>query len=260
MNADDICKAFCRRIALHAVPVGYALRTPFTGGDGDPITIYLRRDETATDDRFRLEDDGQTIGFLETNGVDLDTDSRFSALADMLREFDAYYDQEEVLIHTAYFTPDKIPDECVRFTALLLRVIDMLLLAPGRVSRTFKDDIIAMATQQFGENNVRLNTSLNNIMKDYIIDIIVKGSDGRSLAIYAATSESKALEAMLFTRECRDQKITDVRSLLVLESAKPRDIRTRTLSRVMNSDILLASMDGEEIAIKRKMQESLSFH
>ena len=49
MNADDICKAFCRSVALQAVPVGYALRTPFMGPDGDPLTIYLRRDESTAD-------------------------------------------------------------------------------------------------------------------------------------------------------------------------------------------------------------------
>src|SRR6516165_670818 len=65
MNADDICKAFCRPIALHSVPIGYALRTPFRGTDGDPITVYIRREETTLEERFRLEDDGQTIGFSE---------------------------------------------------------------------------------------------------------------------------------------------------------------------------------------------------
>jgi len=260
MNADDICRAFCRPIALHSVPIGYALRTPFRGVDGDPITVYLRRDEASLEDQFRLEDDGQTIGFLETSGVDLDTDSRFSALAGMLREHEAYYDQQDVLIHTQYFHADKVPDACVRFTALLIRLNDLLLLSPGRITRTFRDDLIAIVKQQFGESAIQFNVPLNNAMKDYVVDVIVRSDDGRALAIYAATSETKALEALLFSRECRDQKISSVRSMLILENAKPRDIRTRTLSRVMNSDILLASMDGEEIAIKRKMQESLTFH
>ena len=260
MNADDICKAFCQPIALHSVPIGYALRTPFRGNDGDPITVYIRRDNTTPEERFRLEDDGQTIGFLETSGVDFDTDSRFSALAEMLREYDAHYDEQDVVIHTQYLHVEEIANACVRFTALLLRLSDLLLLSPGRVRRTFRDDLIELVTQQFGEEAIRLNSPLNPSMKDYVIDIVVRSSDGRALAIYAATSESKALEALLFSRECRDHNITNVRSMLILENPKPRDIRNRTLSRVMNSDILLASMEGEEIAIKRKIQETLTFH
>jgi len=260
MNADDICKAFCQPIALHSLPIGYALRTPYRGTDCDPITICIRRDDAASEERFRLEDDGQTIGFLEASGVDFDTDSRFTALAEMLREHDAYYDQDEVLIHTQYLDPSEIPSACVRFTALLLRLNDLLLLAPGRVRRTFFEDVVELVKDQFGETAVQLRAPLNAAMKDYIVDIIVRSPDGRTLAIYAATSETKALEALLFSRECKDQNVPNVRSMLILENPKPRDIRNRTLTRVMNSDILLASMEGEEIAIKRKISESLTFH
>lgn len=259
MNADDICRAFCRQIALHTVPIGYVIRTPFRRSDGDPLAIYIRRDDTVPEERFRLEDDGQTIGFLETSGVDLDTDSRFEALAEMLREHDARYDESEVLIHSEYMTADDIPIASVRFTALMLRIFDLMLLSPGRVRRTFRDDLIEIVRRQFGDAAVRLNEPLNFAMKDYVIDIVVRSADGRALAIYAATSENRALEALLFSRECRDQHITTARPMLILETAKPRDVRTKTLSRVMNSDILLASMDGEEIAIRRKMQDTLAF-
>jgi hypothetical protein len=260
MKADDICKAFCAPVLLHSVPIGYALRTPFRGNDGDPITVYIRRDETTPEERFRLEDDGQTIGFLETSGVDFDTDSRFAALAEMLREYDAHYDEQDVLIHTQYMDATELPATSVRFTALMLRLQDLLLLSPGRVRRTFREDVIKLVMQQFGEAAVQLNVPITPAMRDYIVDIVVRSNDGRALAIYAATSESKALEALLFVRECKDQGIKSVRSMLVLETSKPRDIRNRTLSRVINSDILLASMEGEEIAIKRKMAESLTFH
>ena len=102
MDTNDICKAFCQPLTLHAVPIGYALRTPFRRPDGDPIGIYLRREDSLIDERFRLEDDGQTIGFLETSGLDLDSDSRRDALAEMLKEHDARYDEDEVVIHSPY--------------------------------------------------------------------------------------------------------------------------------------------------------------
>jgi Domain of unknown function DUF1828 len=60
------------------------------------------RDETSLEPQFRLKDDGQTIGFLDTSGVDLDTETRMQALADLLREHDAFYDQEEVYIRIIF--------------------------------------------------------------------------------------------------------------------------------------------------------------
>jgi hypothetical protein len=260
MNANDICEAFCRPIALHTVPIGYALRTPFRGNDGDPITIYLRRDADSKEEKYRLEDDGQTIGFLETSGVDLDTDSRLSALADMLREHSAFYDERDVLLHTQYLEAADVPETCIRFSALLVRINDLLLLSPGRVRRTFRDDLIELVRRQFGDASVQLNVPLEAAMKDYPIDIVVRSPDGRALAIYAATSENKALEALLFSRECKERRITSARSMLVLENPKPTIITARTLSRIMNSDIVFASMDGPEIAIRQKMQDSLTFH
>lgn len=260
MNADDICNAFCQPISLHRIPIGYVLRTPFRRADGDPIAVYIRRDETTLQEQYRLEDDGQTIGFLETSGVDLDTETRMQALADLMREYNAYYDQDEVVIHTEYMSEFEIPVACVRFTALLVRILDLLLLASNRVRSTFREDLIEIAKRQFGEGAIEINKPLLVSMKDYVVDIIVRAPDQRALAIFAATSEIKALEALLFQFECERRDITTVKSMLVLESAKPRDIRTRTLSRVINSDLTLASMDGEEIAIRRKMQESLAYH
>ncbi|TXL72273.1 DUF1828 domain-containing protein [Vineibacter terrae] len=256
MNDRQFCKAFCDEVALREVPLGYVLKTPFRRDDGDAIAIYIRRHHEL--DAFRLEDDGQTIGYLEAAGVDLDADSRFEALTDLMREYAVHYDERGVLLHTGYVHEANLPALAVKFSAFLLRVYDLLLLARNRVRSTFRDDLIAMVESQFGAScRIDLNVPLQESMKDYVIDILVRSPGNRVLAIYAGTSEMKALEALLFWRESREQKVQHVRSMLVLEEAKPRDIKDRTLSRVMNSDILLASMDGEEIAIRRKMEFNL---
>jgi hypothetical protein len=260
MKSADFCKAFCEPIALRAVPIGFVLRTPFRRADGDPIAIYLRRDQESGQ-RYRLEDDGQTIGFLEASGVDLETETRQDALVELLKEHEAFMDEREFVLHSAYMDERELPAAAVRFTALMLRVIDLLLLSSNRVRSTFKDDLVEIVERQFGAgSHIQLNMPLQMSMKDYVVDIIVRAPDGRALAIFAGTSELKALEALLFWKECREQKVEGARSMLVLETAKPREIKERTLSRVMNSDILLAAMDGEEIQIRRKMQESLAAH
>jgi uncharacterized protein DUF1828 len=255
MTADDFCRAFCDLMALNEVPIGYVLRTPFRRPDGDPIAIYLRRSEQGT---YRLEDDGQTIALLADGGVDFDSETRYEVFTDLLKEHDARWDENESLIHTDYLSEQDVPFAAVSFSALLLRVIDMTFLASHRVRSTFKDDLIALVERQFGAAvRIELDSALQNSMRDYPVDIIVRSNDGRALAIFAATSELKALEAILFWREYRDQKIETVRAMLVMESGRPRDIKTRTLTRVMNSGLLLAAMDGDEVQIGRKMQENL---
>ena len=69
----------------------------------------------------------------------------------------------------------------------------MLLLSPGQVRRTFREDLIEFVKSQFGESAIELNKPLSPAMKDYIVDILLRSPDGRALAIYAATSETKAL-------------------------------------------------------------------
>lgn len=147
MNAEMICAAFCAPVALNEVPIGYALRTPFRRADGDAVSIYLRRDSEDRS-RYRLEDDGQIIGFLEASGVDLETETRQEALADLLREHGAFFDETECVLHTDFMPEKDVPAAAVSFSALLLRVIDLLLLARNRVRSTFREDLIQMVENQ----------------------------------------------------------------------------------------------------------------
>jgi hypothetical protein len=132
------------------------------------------------------------------------------------------------------------------------------MLASSRVRSAFRDDLVELVKLQFGEiAEIELNVPLQDSMKDYLVDIVVRSSDGHALAIYAATSELRALEAMLFVRESRDQNIKNARAMLVVETAKPRDIKERTYSRVLNSDLIRASMDGDRVSVGRKMEDVL---
>jgi hypothetical protein len=257
MMKNELCSAFCENIAVREVPIGYAIKSPFRRADGDALAIYARRSENNPKE-YRLEDDGETIAFLESSGVDLDSEARFEALTGLLKEHDAFLSESESVIHTRFAVEDKIPSMTVLFSGLLLRIYDLLLLTAYRVRGTFRDDLVKLVESQFGDGaKIDVNEPLQTSMKDYIVDIVVRSNDGRALAIYACTSELKALEALLFSKEQREQRITNVRAMLVLETSKPRDIKERTLSRVMNSNILLASMDGDEISIRQKMSENL---
>ena len=149
MNSEDFCRAFCALLALREVPIGYVLRTPFRRSDGDPIAVYFRKAEDGT---IRLEDDGQTMGRLEAGGVDFDSETRFETLTDLLKEYDAYYDERESILHTEYMSADDAPWAAVQFSGLLLRVEDLSFLASDRVRSTFKDDLISLVERQFRDS------------------------------------------------------------------------------------------------------------
>lgn len=255
MKDEDFCRAFCAKVALREIPIGYVFRTPFVRTDGDALAVYLRKSD---DGAFRLEDDGQTMGALEAAGFDTDSESRSDALGDLLQEHGAYYDDTESVIYTLYHSEQDIPFAALKFATLLIRLPDLLFLTTTRTRRTFRDDLVALVERQFGsEARIELNSPLQDSMKDYPVDIILRSMDGHSLAIFASTSEMRALEALLFWKEYRHQDIQNVRSLLMLETAQPREMKARTFSRIMNSGIILASMDGEEIAIREKMSDNL---
>ena len=256
MKVEDFCRVYCDGLALNNVPIGHVLRTPFTMPEGDHVAVYFRRLENGL---FRVEDDGQTIFFLEAGGFDLDTETRFAAFNELLEDHGAYYDEDDFIIHTRPIKEELLPQIALSFSVLMVRIRDLLLLAANRVRSTFRDDLLDLVQRQFkGVAIVDPDAELQASMRDYQVDIIVRSPDNRNLAIYAGNSEMRALEAMLFWREYREQRISNTRTMLVLETAKPRALKERTLARVMNSGLILASMDGEEISIGNKMREQLA--
>lgn len=258
MRLKAFCEAFCAGMALTEVPIGYAVRTPFKMSDGDSIGMYLRRLEGQSG-LYRIEDDGLTAASLEEAGIDLDNDARFQELQKLLVEYDCQYDDENFLFFTEYVEEDRVPAVFFKFCSLLLRVQDLVLLTTERVRRTFLSDLQELVEKHFSlVTDIQFGTPVDNALKDYVADIVMRRPDGDSLALFACTSEVKALEALLLSTKLREENRHGIKSMLVVESAKPKQIKERTFSRVINSDVLLASMDGTEWAITAKIAESLS--
>ena len=256
MNKEMLCQEFCDRISMQEVPIGYVLKTPFVMPDGDSIAIYARRNE-GNPETFRLEDSGLLMGELEAAGFDLEFEARLDTLGELLEDHHAQFDEEECVFHTDYMHADELLRSSFEFCQLLVRLPDLVLTVSERTRRSFFEDLLRIVETQFDGCTIQTRKPLSADMKDYQVDIIVRASDGRVLAIYAATSEIKALESLLFWKECKEREIPHLRSMLVLERVSPGYIKKRTLSRVMNSEILLASLDGEEIAVRHKMAVTL---
>ncbi len=243
---------------MRPVPIGYAIKTPFRHEDGDSIGVYLRRNPD--DSRsLRFEDDGATIASLEESGVSLASESRQEALVSLLKQYGAQYDYEGAIIFTEYFPEERAPANFVKFLALMLRVQDLRLFTHDRVRRAFKDDVRKLIEEHFaGKVSIEEEENPSEVLQDYVADFVLKPPSGDTIAVFAASTELKSLEALLLWQELSRRKIQNIRSMAILEGAKPQSIKTRTLSRLFNSDVMIGSMDGDRWELARKMALTMS--
>jgi Domain of unknown function DUF1828 len=257
MKLKEICTALCSGLAMREVPIGYAIKTPFQTPDGDAIGIYVRR-EKDNPGWLRLEDDGGTIASLEEDGVSLSVETRSEALGVLLKQYDAHLDDCAAVIHTDYLPEERLPANFAKFMALLLRVQDLRMLSQERVREFFKDDVRALVEKYFsGRVEIFEDEKPNNILPDYVADFVLKAPTGETLALFAASSETKALEALLLWQEVSRRNIPKIHSMAIFEGAKPQRIKSRTMSRLMNSEVLLGTMEGDTWELARKMAQNL---
>lgn len=233
--------------------MGYAIRTPFRSADGDPVALYARRD-TDIPGRYRFEDDGATMADLQEEGFSLENESRGAEFHRLLAEYGCHYDEGEILIHTDYLTEDQLPAYFLKFMALMVRLGDLRMLSRTVVRDTFKGDLQEFVEATFeGMATVERDTSPLSSLSDYVADVVVRGPDA-VLAIYAGTSEVKALEAFVLWQELERQGLSSVIPMVVFERAKPTAIKQRTVARLMNSDVYLGSLEGSHWDVSQKMR------
>ncbi len=258
MKLNELCEALCSSLALREVKIGYAVKTPFRLPDGDAIGLYIRRDET-NPRLLRLEDDGGTIAALEEDGVSFATESRSDALADLLEQYDAHYDDVASVIYTDYVDESRVPANFVKFMALMLRLQDLRMLAQERVREAFKDDVRELVEEYFeGRVDILEDANPNEVLKDYVADFVLKSKAGETLALFAASSETKALESLLLWQELRSRKLERVRSMALFEGPKPQRIKSRTMSRLMNSEVVLGTLEGDRWELAQKIGKTIN--
>lgn len=257
MIREALCEAFCSDLMVTPVPIGYAVKTPHLKPDGDYAGFYLRKN-AGNDGEFRIEDDGCTVADLESAGFDLDKESRFEAFSDILTEHRVYYDQQEVVLRTEYMPVSMIADAAISFSYLLARIPDLLLMVGSRVRRSFKEDLAEIIERQFASTcTILYDKPLDQEHRDYVVDFVIRSPGGRVLAVFAGSSELKALESLLFWEQFKADTTKELKSMIVLEEAKPAAIKDRTLSRVMNSGLVLATLDGGLVNVGEKLSRTL---
>lgn len=258
---SGLCKVFCEHFHVHKVPVGFSVKTPFIKEDGDYISFFLVRNNE-TPGLFRLEDDGDSVPDLVSLGVDFENETRLNALHEMTKEYQAFFNENEMLIHSEYLPEKELLDKTILFTALLLRIQDFSLTTREIVRNTFKEDLKTAVENAFKDKAiVNFDVPPSHNLQDYKVDILITPPNGPSMGIYAGTSENKALEALVLNMHLRDVGLeSNTKTMLIFETPRAEKIKDRTFSRVINSNIEIAAFVGHEADVMHKIEEQITFH
>ncbi|RJF83973.1 DUF1828 domain-containing protein [Azospirillum cavernae] len=251
---EQICLSLCAGFVVRPVPMGFAIKSPFSWFTGDALTFYGR----VKGGLIRFEDDGLTISELEGAGVDLSTDARLEIMGTLLREHSITYDETDVLFHSDWVPEADAGSQVAQFLSFLTRVQDLLFTTRERVVGTFRDDLLAAITERLGgEATISTDEAPVPRLSDYVVDIIVKHKSGKTAAIFPALSEQRALEAILFSKEIELKKVSNIIPFLIYEDASVKCVSKRTKSRAMNSDLEMAAWDGGQVDVVEKVAKYL---
>lgn len=253
---DELCKAFCNEIKVQEVPAGLAISTTFRRADGDPIEFYVTSVGMLSG-FSRIEDDGQTVPYLEACGVDFETQTRAKAFEALLTEYGAEYDSTEAIIHTPSMRDSDIPRAAIRFAALLLRLSDFLLLTQEHVESTFREDAVKKIRERIGDRaNIIEGEPISPQLTEVIPDLILRAQGRAPVAVFLGQSAQRVYEAiflqMAATYEAKED--LSVVALLEAESSVSREMRQRAMNRLAAVPVYHGD---EAAAIQRIEQEVL---
>lgn len=226
---DLLCKAFCGAITVTEIPAGFSIGTGFRRG-ADPLGIFAMR-KPFHSDLVRLEDDGQTVATLADEGVDIFEGARALMLAQLMQEFGVHYDEDEATFHTEFMPMPQAALAAQSFLSFLLRVQDFKFLTRARVEETFKADVVAALRDRFAERaDIALNEAAAPELSDYVADVVIRPPHLPPLALYIGSSETKALEALVFVQAVEIRHLT-CGVMLIVRTERPARIKGRTLAR-----------------------------
>lgn len=247
-----LCQAFCTALTIRSVPGGYVLETPYTNIDGDPLLLYYVRE--ATGDAWRIEDDGTQVPLLEANGVDIRGQSRGEALDFLLHEYGAQFDDDTRTLRTPYMIEGDLGGASVKFVALLLRLQDLALLSPHVVRSTFREDALAAIRETFaGAADLLENAPVAAALPAYLSDVLISSPGVPPMAVYIATSEERALQALVLKMEMEKYRHVVSRVILLIERAKTNPLRESTYALAMARLDDVLSFRGVETDAMQKL-------
>ena len=231
---DAICKAFCDDILVRQVPAGLAVSAAFVGADGDRLGFYILGPDNQG--QYRVEDDGMVVPVLEASGADFTSDTRQTAFNSLLAEYAATFSEEERTISINGLSEDEIPEMALAFSALLLRVQDMMLMTYERVASTFKEEVSARIYEMMkGQANVESDTPIHpELIESPQADLVIRAKGRDPVAVFIVLSDKHLLESMLLATDAayHFNVPCSVVSLIESDSSVSRKTLKLAMSRV----------------------------
>lgn len=251
---EEICRAFCNEISVKEVPAGLAVSTAFRRRDGDAVAFYVIRNAAAPG-LAHLEDDGETIPYLEACGVDFETQTRRQAFDELLEEYRAEFNEDESVIRTPQMQDDELPRAALRFVALLLRLSDFLLLTQEHVESTFREDAARHVKAVIGERAaITEGTPVSQDLREVTPDMVLRATDRPTVAVFFAQSAQRVNDAIFLQMAALHEAKQPIAVIALLEkdSSINRDLRQRAANRLASVPVY----DGDEkVAIQRIERE-----
>ena len=251
---QKLCEAFCAGVEVRVFDRGLAIGTPYLDRGGDRIGAYAIGPEGGP---YKIIDNALTVSFLEADGFKLENASRRQTLSDLLKAYDAQFDEETGEIYLEGVTEEALPKAVLNFSALLLRMNDLIWLASERVKSTFRDDIKELLRKEFaGKALIKEDEPVSSELSEITPDMVFIAEGREPVALFIATDESKLWQAMHLRLIADYEKHVplSVVAMLERESAVSSKVRIKADNRL---DATPRYEDEPKIAIQRIATEVL---
>lgn len=117
----QICSVFCDGLSIREVPLGYAIRTPFSWINGEPLVIYGEK----SDSLVRIRDGGDTLTLVEDIAGDLTTETKLNAIRDLAKQHGVFFDEENSLFLSDWTDAESVGEAAIKFMSFLNRMQDL---------------------------------------------------------------------------------------------------------------------------------------
>jgi hypothetical protein len=248
MNKEELCKAFCNDLQLRVVPAGLAVTTAFSSSDGDRIGFYIVQEG----EKFRIEDDGVTLPYLEGSGVDFRSGTRAEALGELLREYGVAIDDSTQEFFISRIAEKDLPAAALKFVAFSLRVRDFMLMTEFRVATTFREDAAKLLKEAVsGKASFEENATISSKLADFTADFVLRAKGRPPVAVYLGISDNRILEALFMQMRARYEVEEPASIVALLE--KRRTLSSKVLQQAMNRLDAVTEFRGDEAAAVQRI-------
>lgn len=249
---DKLCQAFCSDLQVRAVPVGFAVSTPFVGVDGDRVAFFVVK----KNEEYSIIDDGLTYPTLEAQGVDFRSETRAQALKELTAEYGVSLDRDEREFFIGGLSESQVPSAALKFVAFCLRVRDFLLMTEFRVATTFREDARKLLSEALGDNaTLSENESVVPTLDEFPADFVLRAPNRPPVGVFLGTSDNRVLEALFLQMRARHEVKVDCGIVALLETGG--SISARVRQQATNRLDAVTEFRGDEISATQRIAQEL---